>query len=96
MKSYVGQLGAEVLNSQLRERRQMSLSVTLASSLLLSVDPRGLGTIPVPGFFYFLAFFLKFFHKYAPGGKISKSRPLARRHSCWHRAYTAWRQRCWR
>ena len=36
MKSCVGQLGAEVLNSQLRERRQMSLSVTLASSLLLS------------------------------------------------------------
>jgi len=52
MKSCVGQLGAEVLNSQLRERRQMSLSVTLASSLLLSVDPRGLGTdrtVPAPG-----------------------------------------------
>ena len=43
--------------------------------------------------FYFLALFLKKIHKYAPGEKISKSGPLARRHRHWHRANTSRRQR---
>ena len=33
--------------------------------------------------FLFFSPFLKKFHKYTPGCKISKSRPLARRHRCW-------------
>ena len=46
--------------------------------------------------FLFLAIFWKKIHKYAPGGKISKSGPLARRHRCWRRANTSRRQRPWR
>ena len=42
----------------------------------------------------FLALFSKKFHKYVSRGKILKSRPLARRHRCWRRAYTSRRQRC--
>ena len=45
--------------------------------------------------FLFFSPFLKFFHKYAPGGMISKSRPLARRHRWWRRVYTSRRYRFW-
>ena len=51
--------------------------------------------MPCNGSFLFLAIFLKFFHKYAPEGMISKSGPLARRHRWRRQAYTSRRHRFW-
>ena len=46
--------------------------------------------------FFVFSPFLKNFHKYAPRGMLSKSRPVARRHRWWRRAYMSWRHRFWR
>ena len=46
-------------------------------------------------FFYFLVYFLNFFHEYTSGGKILKSGPLAQRYRCWRRVYTSRRHRPW-
>ena len=48
----------------------------------------------IPCFLFFCPF-LKVFYKYVPRGMLSKSRPLARCHRWWRRAYKSRCQRVW-
>ena len=67
----------------------------IGPACFLSRKQASLVSVLLPNFLFF-SLFLKVFHKYVPGGKISESGPLAQRHRCWRRANTSRRQRPWR